>query len=202
MSSGFGGLGGLQAGLGVVGGITSIIGAVKQADAAKAAGRRAQEAAEANALILEELGLLALAEGRRNTLRLISDQRAAFAANGVNIGTGSALDVALDTSIEGEVAAQLLKYGFDTQAYQERVKGALAAFSGNVAASSILQSGLIQGTNTILGGFNEGLGTFLDAPNKVAPSTRGGTVPFVAPHLRPREGKVVPTDLPQNRNFG
>jgi len=155
---------GAQMGLGALGGLTSMLGSIGQYEAAKAAGKRAREAAEANALILEELGAQAAAEERRGTRKLISAQRAAFAANGVNPGTGSALDITLSSAFEGEVSAQRAAYGFDSRAYQERINGLLAGYRADTAAGSILAQGLGQGANTILGGATAALRTTQEAP--------------------------------------
>jgi len=166
-------VGGAQLGLGILGGLTGALGAIGQYNAAKDAGQRAQEAAEANAQILEELGAQAASEERRGTIRLVAAQRAAFAANGVNPGTGSALDVLFSSAFEGEVSAQRARYGFDSQAYQERINGILANFSAETAAGSILSQGLGQGANTILGASAAGLRTLQESPTPTGAGASG-----------------------------
>jgi len=158
------GVAGLQAGSGLISGIAGIFQSRSAAKAARAAADRAIEAAEANALLLEKMGNRAASETRNANTRLLMQQRVAYAANGVNVGTGSALDVALDGAIEGEVEALRVKFGFTSAAYQERVRGIISAYRAESAASNIETSGLTQGLSTILGGATSALGTLAQKP--------------------------------------
>ena len=153
-----GAIGGLQAGLGALQGLGSIASGIGAAKRAREAGNRAREAAELNAQLLEKLGFMAQAEQIRNGQLLLASQKLAFAVNGVNISTGSALDVALDTTVEAAVAGLRAKFGFESQAYQQRIEGLLAGFTAESTAANLQVSGIQQGTTTILGSGIRGLG--------------------------------------------
>lgn len=173
-------IGGLQAGAGFAAGIGQIAGAISASNAAQSAADRAIEASEANAVLLEGLGRTAKAEQSRLARSLISSQRVAFARNGVNVGTGSALDASLSAAVEGSVASLRAQFGYESQAYQERTRGILAAFGAESSASNILTTGLTTGLSTVLGGGVRGLGTSLGVQ----------TDPLAAATGR-REGRIV-----------
>jgi len=120
----------------------------KAGDLAETAGRLAKTQADANAKILDELAILDAEEERRTTRQLIASQRAAFARAGVVPGTGSALDVLLDTTIEGEVAALRRRFGLESEAFVERIRGLQADFQGQaagVAANNAANATLLRG---------------------------------------------------------
>jgi len=121
---------GALAGAQIAGGLASGIASFAAGDAAAEAGRRANQQAQINAQLLEDLGVLRAADIRRERGRIMGTRRTAFAKGGVNPNTGTALDVLLDASTEDELAALNAKFGFDSQAFQQRVQGANAEFAG------------------------------------------------------------------------
>jgi hypothetical protein len=129
----------MSAGLiGVLGaqGLTQVLGGV-------AANRQAKE----NADILEDLGIVAAEDTRREVRSLIGSQRAAVAASGGDPNVGSALDLTAESASEGELAALRAQFGFDARA-------AVAENEGRAA----LVSGITGGIGTILGGSLTALG--------------------------------------------
>lgn len=106
---------------------------------------------EQNASLADQQRADALARGReaelqqrRGTRGMIGAQRAAIAASGVSVGSGSALDVQTDTAHLGELDALTLRnnaareaWGFDVQAADLRAKAAMAAAGGRNTAQSL-----------------------------------------------------------------
>lgn len=158
---------GLAAGSQALGGLFSGIAGIRAGGIARDAGERAREAADANALVIEELGRQAASEERRVTRRLLAKQRVGFAKSGVVGSTGSALDILLDTALEGEVIAMRAKFGFDSEAFKERLRGIQAEFQGDVIANNALASGL----GTILGGVSRAGTTLAGLPAPADPGT-------------------------------
>lgn len=132
------------------------------------AGRAAREAGEADAARLEYNARVAEAQGDdallrgteeeqrfRSTVRgLIGSQRAGFAAQGVNVGSGSAVDVQADAAYLGELDALTIRsnaqreaWGFRVQAEDARL-GAAAARRGGRSAQT---AGRFGAAATVLG---------------------------------------------------
>jgi hypothetical protein len=100
--------------------------------------------ARRNASALEEAGEIIRGESLRESARLLGAQRAAFAKAGVDVGSGTPLDVLAETAEQEALSALRLKYGYDQAAYTERQAG-IAALTG----------GLFEGATTALTGFNK-----------------------------------------------
>ncbi len=104
------------------------------------AGNRQKEAGDANAAILEARARDARALGtdeeqryRANVRGLIGSQRAGFAAQGVDVGSGSAADVQADAAYLGELDALTIRnnaareaWGYEVEADQARKGGEIA----------------------------------------------------------------------------
>lgn len=135
---------------------TAIFGAVQQARGQLKAGKAAKEAGEAegrrldfNAGVADLQADDAIARGTeaehrfRSTVRgLIGSQRAGFAGQGVDVGTGSAVDVQADAAYLGELDARTIlsnakreAWGFNVQAQDFRM-GADVARRGGAAAQT------------------------------------------------------------------
>jgi hypothetical protein len=89
---------------------------------------------------------------RRRTRQLIGRQTAAYAAQGVDVGSGAPVDVAVDTGLSGlqdeqtaRTNAALAAWGFKTQASNERFQGAMLRKQGNSAATATILDGLGRG---------------------------------------------------------
>lgn len=90
--------------------------------------------------------LAAISRGKTKKLR--GSQRAALAASGVDVGTGSAADIQAETEDIGELEAITIKnnamreaFGFETRATTERLKGELAFSAGTSRATETLLTG-------------------------------------------------------------
>lgn len=94
---------------------------------------------------------------RARTKKLIGSQRAALAAQGIEVGSGSALDVQADTAALGAVDELTIRnnawreaFGYRTQALGFGSQGALAALAArNQQRQTILTGGLNFATGAI-----------------------------------------------------
>lgn len=92
--------------------------------------------------------LVGISEAR--TKKTIGSQRAAFAAQGVSVNTGSARDVQADTATVGIMDALAIKnnalreaFGFKVQAINEATQGDLAYYAGITKSfDTLLTSGV------------------------------------------------------------
>lgn len=134
----------------VVGGVMGAGGAYSSAAGAKA-GYKAQAAiARNNAKYMEWEAQDALARGARaeqnvrlRTAGLKSEQRAAFAARGLDMGVGSALDILTDTDYMGDVDALTERSNAQREAWakREQARGALADASNLSAQARSISPG-------------------------------------------------------------
>jgi len=123
--------------------------------------------AELQATDAERRGLLASRQVRSQGRQVQGAQRAALAAQGVDVTTGSAVDVQADTAYQAEMDAQTIQsnawreaYGLRTQASEGRFAGAMAAFEGeSKAGASMLTGGLrfASGALTAADAFRSGM---------------------------------------------
>lgn len=165
--------------LGVIAGVgaaVSAVGQVKAGNAAKRAGEAAQAASNSEAQISDYNANVAdlqaqdatqrgaLDESRfRTTVRAtIGSQRAGFAASGVDVGFGSAVDVQADAAKLGELDALQIRsnaareaWGYEVQAVDFRNRGIVQRQEG-VAQ---LQAGEAQQTASRFGAASSILGT-------------------------------------------
>lgn len=98
-------------------------------------------------------GEQAVTQHRQQVSQLKGRQRAVLAANGVDLGEGSALNILTDTDVMGEYDANIIRQNAEREAYGHR-KQAWAYRSGatldRFGADS--QSPLLAGTSTLLSG--------------------------------------------------
>lgn len=113
--------------------------------------RQNAKTAEAQALLAEQNGQVAEGNARLRTAQIFGTQRAALAANGVDLGEGSANDVLTTTAFMGERDALTIRDNAARQAWGYRVQGVNAENSamlndmagdaispGTMAAGSLL----------------------------------------------------------------
>ncbi len=122
-------------------------------------GKYLDKVAKVNAGISDRAASDAIARGsleadqqRDYTQQVIGGQRAGFAANGVDVNTGSAGIVQNDTAALGELDALTIinnaareAYGYRVQAMDQRQQGKLARYQGNMAAAGSILGGIEQG---------------------------------------------------------
>jgi hypothetical protein len=129
-----------------------------------------QNVANYNAQISEIQADDAIVRGRKEEMRhrlgvrgMIGSQRAAFAAGGVDVNDGSALDVQMDTARWGEVDAQTIRtnalreaWGYRVAARDSTYRGELARFEGRQQQMSTIVTGA--GKLASAGYFGGGMG--------------------------------------------
>lgn len=129
---------------------------VYQASAARAAGRYEQQVAERNATIAEQqaeqakqIGNIEEERQLRRVRAALGTQRAALAANGLDVNSGSALDLQAETAGFGAADALNLRsnalrqaWGFQVEATNMRNAGRAARAQGrNAAIGTLLTTG-------------------------------------------------------------
>lgn len=137
--------------------MSSIGGAITQAQAAKTQGEFSRQQAERNARLAEQQAEQAEQQGekeanihRQKVRALVGSQRAAQAAQGIDVGSGSALELQEQTTAFGEQDATQIRlnayrqaFGFREQGRQERAQGQFDyAASRNEARNTLLTGGL------------------------------------------------------------
>ena len=135
----------VTAGIAVAGLVLSGYGMTQQAKSAK---RQAQAQAQINELQAqdaEDRGRQAEQRARLRTRQLRSAQEAGFAAQGVELSSGSVEDVLAGTDLVGELDAQTIQrnaareaWGYRTAAGMARYQGASRAQSANAQAGGSL----------------------------------------------------------------
>ncbi|NWJ26128.1 hypothetical protein [Rhizobium sp. RM] len=137
-------------------------GQVQEAKATAAANRYNAEVATMNAQIADRQAKDAIERGkqeeqqkRMQTADLQGRQRAAMAANGLDLSFGSPLDTIVDTARMGEMDALNIKtnayreaYGYKVQATNQRASATL----DRIRADAATKSGYLSSIGTILGG--------------------------------------------------
>jgi hypothetical protein len=129
-------------------------GAAMSAGAQRASGKAQQRLAEYNAQVGEVQADDAIARGREDEGRhrvavrgLIGSQRAALAASGVDVNSGTASEIQEDTARQGELDALTIRlnaareaWGYKVQAGDSRARGAYARAEGNMQALGTIVS--------------------------------------------------------------
>lgn len=138
------------------------VGAIQQGNAANAAGKYNAQVAEMNATLADRRAKDALERGaveeqqkRAQVAQLQGRQRAAMAANGVDLTFGSPLDTLVDTAVLGDLDALTIRQNSAREAYDFRVQGVnsradagLSRASGRAAQTG----GYLAAGGTVLGG--------------------------------------------------
>jgi len=146
---------------GIVGGVSSYQqGKAQQAQynyQAQVAQRNAK-IAQANADQKRQEGIEEARQQRIKTLQAVGSQRAAMAANGIDVSSGTALDVIEDTAATGELDALTTRYNYETQAlaYEQQADNYNNQSSLDLlAGQNAYKSGMINAVNTGLKGLSD-----------------------------------------------
>lgn len=137
-------------------------GSMQQAAAAKASADYNAQIAKQNARISQqrahdaiERGKVAEQQKMGQNSQLLGKQRAALAANGVDLSFGSPLDLQVDTAVVAKTDALTIKtnayreaYDHEIDAHNQTAQARLYRMQGNAAA----QAGTIGAIGTVLGG--------------------------------------------------
>jgi hypothetical protein len=141
----------------LLGATTEGIGAFKGADALRLQGKFANEQAEFEARMAElqaqdaeRRGAQAAQGVQSKARRIIGSQRAALAAQGVDVSSGSAVDVQADTAYQASLDAEQIKgnawreaFGIRTNAQQGLFRGKMTQLAAeNQAAATVLTGSL------------------------------------------------------------
>lgn len=117
---------------------------------AKVAKKNAQ-IAQANADQKRQEGIEEARQQRMKTLRAVGSQQAAMAANGIDISSGTALDVIEDTAAMGELDALTTRYNYESQAVgleQQANNFNNQAYLDSFAGQNAYKSGMINAAGT------------------------------------------------------
>jgi hypothetical protein len=148
--------------LAIGGTVLGAAGQLQQAQATATADRYNAKVQDMNAILAERRAKDAQERGAREEQRkrqevaaLKGRQRAAMAANGVDLTFGSPLDTITDTAVLGELDALTIRQNTAREAYDYRVdavnKRAGAALSRS-SADAAITGGYLAAAGTILGG--------------------------------------------------
>lgn len=152
----------IMAGLALAGAAVSAVGTIQQGQAAKAAGAYNNRVQQQNAITSEALakdaedrGRIAEQRQRQQTASLMGRQQAVLAAKGIDLGSGTPLDILSQSAEYGELDALTIRHnasnealGYRVQANNQRTSGQMALLEGkNAATGSYYQAG-----GTLLGG--------------------------------------------------
>lgn len=151
-----------QAGLGfsVAGMVSGAIGSYFGASAQKSLLNAQAEIAEINARVAESQARVELMSGQRreqasrlSTAALKGSQRAAMAANGVDLGVGSAAEVQTSTDLVGEVDAETIQANAVRSAWGYRTQAT------NSTNDAIMRRGAADGISPGMAGMSSLLGS-------------------------------------------
>ena len=145
-----------------------VFGKVKAGNAAKRAGKEAQDLEEFNARVAEDQAEDAIRRGVDEEQQLrglirqtIGAQKAGFAAGNIDVGSGSAVDVQADAAYLGELDALTIREnaareakGYRADAERARRRGKYAAMTGRMDQTA----SRFQAAGSILGSAAQGAG--------------------------------------------
>lgn len=147
-------------------GLSSVGGSISQSQAIKAQGKYAQRVSEINAENAERAAEDALKRGdkaantaRRDVKRVVADQRAATAAQGVEVDSGTAADIVDETLEIGEADVRTIKsnawreaWGFKQAAINASTEGKIASIAAENNAKATLLTGGMNAIGTVANG--------------------------------------------------
>lgn len=191
-------------GLNIASAASSAIGQYRQANAVTAQGEAAASVALENAAMARAQGTDATTRGayteslvRQGTRQLVGQQRTALAAQGVDVGSGTALDVQSSTAYLGELDALMARNNAAREAWGFEVEASNYTTQANAARSQAagMAGGLKAGAfNTLLTGAIDSYGKYRSAHPALAPSDPSmPALPRLAPRL---SGASAPTENP------
>jgi hypothetical protein len=135
---------------------------IQAGNAQAAASRYNAQVAEMNAKMADRASRDAIERGaseeqrqRMQTAQLQGRQRAAMAANGVDLAFGSPLDALVDTAMMGELDALTIRRNANREAYDYQVQGVnyrADASLSRMNASAAKTGGYLGAIGTVLGG--------------------------------------------------
>jgi hypothetical protein len=148
-------------GIALAGAATSAAGQYQQGKAASKSMEYNAQVSEQQAAQIEQGAELDVMKQARNAKRMAGAQRAGYAASGVVGGTGTPLDVELESAAEAEMDMMITRWNgkvgasrAKSQAAYERMQGANYMSEGKSKATSTLLQGATQFGLSTFGGAN------------------------------------------------
>lgn len=138
------------------GATVAAVGGKNQGDAEYAAARYNARQQENEAVRTRNKGVEEENLVRRHTAELVSRQRAQLAAQGLDIGTGSALQLQTDAATIGEADALRIRSNFENQALQLEEQALLTKFEGRARQSAARTRAI----GSLISGSAQGAGAF------------------------------------------
>jgi hypothetical protein len=129
-----------MAAAGLLGAVVQLGGSMMSAAGAQAEGAKAKQISDANALRLEKQGRYQARQIRRKASYVNGAATAQAAANGMAI-SGSALDIIMDSAVQGEIDASNAIRNNNDNAHIQRLEGEAAVQRANNAAMSHIIGG-------------------------------------------------------------
>lgn len=187
-------------GIAAVGAVASIastaFGAYTSIQQSRAAAKSAEATADYNARVAENEATEArnVATEKENIHRqkvqqLLSKQRAQIGASGIELGSGSALQLQEDTITQGEVDALRIRSQGDRQFTGLQQESELISAQGEAKADALRTQGLVSAGGTLLSGTSQFLGTGV-ADKWFTSDSAASTVP-----ISQGAGFITPTAL-------
>lgn len=139
-----------------VGSVVGAIGAMEAANAQANALEYNAKVAEQNAQMAKDQAEYEAKRQASKMARLGASQRVAYLASGVMIDDGTAMDVILDTTTQGEMDRLAILYGGDVESVNYRAQAA----SSRMEARAVKTAGMYKGFSTLLGGAGSALGQY------------------------------------------
>lgn len=169
----------ISVGLGAIGTGIAVHGSIQAGKARKAEMERQAVVARKNAEIAKEnadetkkQGQRDIARKRLETRQLIARQRVGMGANGIELDSGSALDVQLDSQMMGELDAENIKRNAElkARAYLQQGENFNYQADANIASGNAAQrAGVLNGVASGLSGAGSVISGYYSATN--TPST-------------------------------
>jgi hypothetical protein len=125
---------------GILGAGVQMMGSMMSAGAAQQEGAKAKEISDANAARLEKQGRYEAVQLRQKVSYINGDVRNNAAANNLMM-SGSALDIVMDNSVQGEIDASNAIRNNNQEAHKQRVEGDAAVQRANNSAMSHMIGG-------------------------------------------------------------
>ena len=122
---------------------------------------RSAEVLEGQAAQIEQKAEFDIAQFNKEYYRLIGETTVALAKSGVQVGTGSAYNIALSNALEKRLQENLIRYNSQVAAANKREEASFARIKGNIARQEarLAQIGTIASAGTTLLTMNSGGGT-------------------------------------------
>lgn len=160
----------LSLALGLLSSAIGAAGAIQQGQAQADAAEYNAKVQENNAKIAEFKARDAIVRGneeqkkqRAHTAEIAGRQRAAMAANNIDVTYGSALDAAVDTAMLGELDALTIRSNSYREAYDHRVDATnerAGAELSRMEARNARTAGFLNAAGTLVGGFSNAYSSY------------------------------------------